>query len=175
MELQDNDLIDMSAMIIENMFGEPGRKIFEYLLKNGYIAEERIATTLDVRSNEARKILQKLSDEAVVIPDRVKDEETGEVLHSWRFNKPALKTFILNRLKKTREKLEVLARHEREGTLYICKTCNRRYLLDEAYAYGFQCPNDGDLLVEANNPAVVKLIEESIKKIDVLISMIERM
>ena len=79
MELQDNDLIDMSAMIIENMFGEPGRKIFEYLLKNGYIAEERIATTLDVRSNEARKILQKLSDEAVVIPDRVKDEETGEV------------------------------------------------------------------------------------------------
>jgi transcription initiation factor TFIIE subunit alpha len=68
-----NELIGMAKEIVKNMFGEAGEKILDYLVSNGYIAEERIATSIDVRSNEARKILQRLSDEALVVPDRLKD------------------------------------------------------------------------------------------------------
>lgn len=170
-----NELIGIAKEIVKNMFGEAGEKLLDYLVSKGYIAEERIATSIDVRSNEARKILQRLSDEALVVPDRLRDEETGEVLHIWRLNNTALKSFILNRLRKTREKLELLLKYESEGSIYICRTCNRRFYIDEAYAYGFQCPHDNDVLVEANNPTTIANLKESIRKINTLISMIERM
>jgi transcription initiation factor TFIIE subunit alpha len=172
---QHGDLVEMARRIIRGMFGEPGEKIFNYLLENGYIAEERIANTLDIRSNEARKMLQKLSDEAVVVPNRLKDEETGDLLHTWKLNRAALKSFVLNRLRKTRERLEILLKYEEQGALYICKSCSRRFLVDEAYAYSFQCPYDNDVLVEANNPAIIEKLREAIRRLDKVISMVERM
>jgi transcription initiation factor TFIIE subunit alpha len=157
------------------MFGEPGEKVFSYLLENDYIAEERIANILDVRSNEARKILQKLSDEAIVIPSRLKEEETGDLLHTWRLNRAALKSFILNRLRKARERLEILLKYEEQGALYICKSCSRRFFVDEAYTYSFQCPYDNDVLVEANSPAIIEKLREAIHRLDEVISIVERM
>lgn len=171
-EASSNDLTDIARIIIGNMYGEVGEKVFNYLVENGYIAEEKIVNTIDVRSNEARKVLQKLSDEAVVISDKIR--EGGEVLHIWRLNKPALKTFVLDRLKRTREKLLLVLKYEQEGYIYQCETCKRRFKIDEAYANGFICPHDNGVLVELNNPVLVEEIKAKLKRIDVLISKIER-
>ena len=172
-ENPEEDLVSIATEVIKKTYGEVAGKLLEYLLKNDYIAEERIVNDVEVRSNEARKILQKLSDEAIVTPDKIR--EGSEVLHIWRLNKHALRTFIVNRLKKTREKLEILLKYEAEGTIYECKTCKRRFLVDEAYANGFQCPYDRDILVEVNNPATSSSIRELIKKIDIVLSRIERL
>jgi Transcription initiation factor IIE, alpha subunit len=168
----EDDLITIAKEIIRKTYGDVASKLFEYLLENEYIAEEKIVNNVEVRSNEARKILQKLSDEAIVIPDKVRSG--SEILHVWRLNKPALRTFIVNRLKKTREKLEALLKYENEGILYECNTCKRRFIVDEAYANGFQCPYDNDLLVEVNNPTTSSNLRDLIKRIDNIISKIER-
>ncbi|MEM4717479.1 MAG: transcription factor TFIIE [Desulfurococcaceae archaeon] len=167
------ELIIIAKEVISNLYGESAEKIFDYLLKNEHIAEERIINSIDVRSNEARKILQRLSDEAVVTPGKIRDGP--DILHIWRLNKPALKTFVLNRLRKTREKLEFVLRHEVEGRIYECNTCHRRFLIEEAYTHGFQCPFDRDLLIEINNPTTMNMIEDYLKKINYLISKIERL
>lgn len=169
----EEDLVDIAKEVIRRTYGDIAGKLIEYLLENGYIAEEKIVNNVEIRSNEARKILQKLSDEAIVTPDKIR--EGNEILHVWRLNKPALRTFIMNRLKKTREKLEALLKYEAEGTIYECKTCKRRFLVDEAYANGFQCPYDKDILVEVNNPAASSNISELIKKIDNILLKIERL
>ncbi|MEM1850853.1 MAG: transcription factor TFIIE [Desulfurococcaceae archaeon] len=168
----EEDLLSIAKVIIGRLYGEHARALLEHLAENDYVAEEKIAGTLEFRSNEARKILQKLSDEAIVIPDKVRVE--NEVLHIWRLNKPALKTFVLNRLKRAREKLEVLLKGESENVIYECRSCRRRFLLDDAYAYGFQCPHDGEVLVEVNNPTSLRTIKGIIKKLDILILRIER-
>ncbi|MEM0004589.1 MAG: transcription factor TFIIE [Desulfurococcaceae archaeon] len=168
----EDDLITIAKEIIRKTYGDVASKLFEYLLENEYIAEEKIVNNVEVRSNEARKILQKLSDEAIVTPDKVRDG--SEILHVWRLNKLALRTFIINRLKKTREKLESLLKYENEGVIYECKTCKRRFLVDEAYANGFQCPHDNDILVEVNNPTTSSNLRDLIKRIDNIISKIER-
>lgn len=168
----DEDLINIARSIIKKVYGEQAQLLFDYLVKNEYIAEEKISNSVEVRSNEARKILQKLSDEVIVIPDKIR--EGGEVLHVWRLNKPALKTFIITRLKKARENLEILLKREIENTIYECAVCKRRFIVDEAYANGFQCPFDAELLVEVNDPSVINMLKSAIKRIDILISKIER-
>lgn len=169
----EEDLVTIAKEVIKRTYGDIAGKLLEYLLENSYIAEEKIVNNVEIRSNEARKILQRLSDEAIVTPDKIR--EGSEILHIWRLNKPALKTFIVNRLKKTREKLEALLKYEVEGTIYECKTCKRRFLVDEAYASGFQCPYDKDILVEVNNPAASSNINELIKKINNILLKIERL
>lgn len=168
----EEDLLNIAKTIIGKLYGEHAGALLERLAENNYIAEEKIAGTLEFRSNEARKILQKLSDEAIVIPDKIRVE--NEVLHIWRLNKSALKTFILNRLKKTREKLEVLLKGESENVIYECNSCKRRFLLDDAYAHDFQCPHDGDVLIEVNNPTSLSIVKDIIRKLDILILKIER-
>jgi len=167
------DLTDIAKTIIEKLYGTQARTLFEYIVSNGYIAEEKIANTLELRSNEARRILQKLSDEAIIVPDKLRLE--NEVLHIWRLNKPAIKTFVLNRLKKAKEKLEVLLKAEMENVIYECSVCKRRFLLDEAYMYDFQCPHDKGILVEFDNPTSHDSIKSILKKLDALIAKIERM
>lgn len=168
----EEDILEIAKYIAGRLYGKQAEMLLDYLAKNEYIAEEKISDSIDMRSNEARKILQKLSDEAIVVPDKVRAGE--ELLHVWRLNRYALKTFVLNRLKKTREKLELLLKREFEIMVYECKSCKRRFLLDEAYTYNFQCPYDNDILVEARNPNSENTVRNLVEKLETLISIIER-
>ncbi|MEM4481741.1 MAG: transcription factor TFIIE [Desulfurococcaceae archaeon] len=169
---QGDDLLCISTTLIEKLYGKPAQAILDHLVKNEYLAEEKLLDDTNVRSNEGRKILQKMADEAIVTPDRIR-VDVG-VLHVWRLNRPALKTFILGRLKKAREKLEVLLNHELENVIYRCQSCGRRYTVDEAYTHGFQCPQDGDILSEASDQGVINTIRDIISKLDYLVSKIEQ-
>lgn len=169
---KSQDLVDIVISIVEKIYGEEAREIVNYLIKNDYIIEEKIPNSVNIRSNDARKILQKLSDEVLVIPDKIR-EDNG-TLHIWRLNKLALRTFVINRLKKTREKLIALLNHERDKSIYECTQCGRKYLVDEAYTHEFQCPLDGGILREVNDPTIEETLKSTIRKIDIFISMLER-
>ncbi|MEM4020547.1 MAG: transcription factor TFIIE [Desulfurococcaceae archaeon] len=167
----NDELILISKMLVSKIYGETAERIFEYIASNEYIAEETISKEIGIKSNEGRKILQKLSEEAIVVPDKLRDGEI--ILHIWRLNKPALKTFVLNRLRRAKEKLEIRLKHELEDITYECGKCGRRYTFEEAYLNNFTCPYDNEILTETQREHVKKLLESAILGINLLIKKLD--
>lgn len=158
--------------MIKGIYGDPGYKLLMHIIEHGYVAEELLTHDTGIKSNEGRKILQKMSEENIVIPGKLRTQEG--VLHIWRLNPPALKNLLLQRLRKTREKLVLRLNFEEENILYECPQCGRRYTLDEAYANDYVCPVDGEVLVEADKSKTVEVLKELISKVDNLIKRLER-
>lgn len=113
-----------------------------------------------------------MSEENLVVPGKLRTKDG--VLHIWRLNEPGVKSALLLRLRKTREKLAARLRFEEENATYQCPRCGRRYTLEEAYASDFLCPNDGELLIEVDRDRIIEALKESIKRVDELIRRLER-
>ncbi|MET1160230.1 MAG: transcription factor [Thermoprotei archaeon] len=157
--------VNILLNIVEKMYGSTARKVLEHIVRSGGSApEETIGRDAGVRSNEARKILQKLSNEAILTcrGKRVSDK----VLHFWTINWDQVEGMLINRLKKTREKLETLLRFEEENIVYECPACGRRFSLDKAIELDYICPYDGEMLVESNKEEIVKILRKTIEEID---------
>jgi transcription initiation factor TFIIE subunit alpha len=168
---REDKLVEITILIVEKMMGEEGRRILEFMLaNNGLIIEETAGKDLNTKSNIVRKILQKLSDEAVVVPVKVKDKD--KVLHGWVLNREALANFIVSRLRKSKEKLSTRIRELEENTFYICPTCHRRFRYDEALINDFHCPNDNSLLMEVDKDSELAFLREKLKSLDKLLDYI---
>jgi transcription initiation factor TFIIE subunit alpha len=162
---EDNALLRIAREIIGKTYGEIALQLFDYMLENnGYVAEETLTKDTGIKSNEGRRVLQKMSEEAIIVPGKLKTEDS--TLHIWVLNRVALKSFVLNRLKKAREKLEARLNYERDNIIYECPVCGRRYSFEEAYLNDFKCVNEGADLLEANNDEVISLLESKIKELD---------
>lgn len=167
LKLSDREKYFLSALmdIVEKMHGPTARKVLEYIVEsNGVVAEETLGKEIGIKSNEARKILQKLADEAIL------GYKTGKIgdktYHLWILNLDQTEGILINRLKKTREKLQIRLNYERENTFLLCSVCGRRYTLDEAFDYEFTCPYDGGQLIEFDNSGIINFLEEKIREID---------
>ncbi|WP_440060112.1 transcription factor [Thermogladius sp. 4427co] len=153
------------------MMGEEGKRVLEFMLSNNdLIIEETAGKDLNIKSNIIRKILQKLSDEAVVIPVRVRDED--KALHGWVLNRDGLNNFVVTRLRKAREKLMTRIRELEENSFFVCPSCSRRFRYDEALANDFHCPNDNSLLVEVDRESEIRVLSEKVKLIDRLLEYV---
>lgn len=162
---KDDTLISLTREMIAKTYGDIALQLFDYMMNNdGYVAEETLTKDTGVKSNEGRRILQKMSEEAIVVPGKLKTKDS--TLHIWVLNRVAFKSFILNRLKKARERLEARLIFERENIIYECPACGRRYSFDEAYLNDFKCMNDGADLLESNNEEILSLLEAKIKQLD---------
>jgi len=156
---------EVLAEIVGKMYGETARKVIKHIVESGGSApEETIGKDSNVKSNEARKILQKLSNEALVTcrGRRVDDK----VLHFWILNWDQVESFLVNRLKKTREKLETLLKFIEGNIIYVCPICGREFTLDQALDNEFKCPQDDEPLIEVDKQDVIKFLKEKIKEID---------
>ncbi len=151
--------------LVEKMYGPNARKILHHIMTTkDIVAEETLGKELNIKSNEARRILQKLADEAILRYKKAK--KGGRTVHAWFLNDDQLEGILISRLKKTREKLLSRLRYEEEQTLYICPVCRRKYTLDSAFDYNFLCPVDGAPLEEYDPTPVVEFLKKTIEEID---------
>jgi transcription initiation factor TFIIE subunit alpha len=172
-DLDENDLLKIAKTIIARIYGKSSNDLLSYLIENEYIAEETLSQDTGIKSNEGRKILQYLSDEAIVVPDKVRID--GSVLHVWRLNKSALLAFVAKKLKKTKEKLELRMKYEAENTVYECPQCKRTYTLEVAFVNDFHCQYDGSLLIEETNKDIrIKTLKEAIERVEYLVKRVEQ-
>jgi len=157
--------LDVLVDIIGKMYGETARKVMEHIIESGGSApEETIGRDAGVKSNEARKILQKLGNEALLT---CRGRKVGDkVLHFWTINWEQVDGVLINRLKKTRRKLEILLKYMEENVIYECPSCGRRYTLDTAIDNDYQCPYDNTLLVESNKEEIISFLKNKIMEID---------
>lgn len=157
--------VNILLELIGKMYGETARKVIKHIIEsNGSAPEETIGRDAGVKSNEARKILQKLSNEALL---SCRGRRVGDkVLHFWTINWDQVEGMLINRLKKTREKLELLLKYEEENIIYECPVCGRRYSLDKAIELDFTCPIDGEILIESNREEITRFLRKKIEEID---------
>ncbi len=170
----DKELIEIAADIVEEMFtkldpkrrlGKKARKVFMHLAASKtVVAEETIGRDLGLKSNEARRILQVLSEEAFIT---YKKTRTGDrTLHGWIINYEQLESILIGRLRKTLDKLRARLEYESQGVLYVCPREGIRYTLDQAIENDFICPRCGALLEEYDNTAAVEFLREQINRIE---------
>lgn len=163
---------EVLVKMVERMYGESGRKIIEYLIKTGGAPEETLGKEAGVKSNEARKILQKLGNDAFVY---CRGRKVGDkVLHYWFINWNQLDFIFRNRLLKTRRRLEILLNHLETSVIYACSVCGKTYDIDKAFDYDFKCPQDGGELVEVRREPFIELIRRWIGRIDGYLSSSKR-
>ncbi len=168
------DFFKLTKLIIARIYGKNSNDLLTYLIENEYVAEEMLSQNINIKSNEGRRILQYLSDEAIVIPDKIR--VGGNVLHVWRLNKSALASFVLKKLKKAREKLDLRMKFESKNTIYKCPKCKKIYILEDAFINDFYCHHDGSLLVEElDKDRHIKALTDAIEKLDYLIKKIEQL
>jgi len=173
-DFSSEDLFKLTKLIVARIYGKNSNDLLTYLAENEYVAEETLSQNTNIKSNEGRRILQYLSDEAIVIPDKVR--VGGNVLHVWRLNKSALTAFVLKKLKKAREKLDLRMRFESKNTIYKCPKCKKIYTLEDAFVNDFYCHHDGSLLVEElDKDKHIKVLTDAIEKLDYLIKKIEQL
>ncbi|MEZ0394381.1 MAG: transcription factor TFIIE [Desulfurococcaceae archaeon] len=147
--------------LINSIYGEVALKVLDYVLThNGVIIEEFISQDLGIKSNEGRRALQKMSEEALFSPVKIKDGD--RILHGWALNHDALRAYFQQRAKKAISKLETLLSYVKESPIYVCPVCKRMYTVEEAYANDFLCENDGELLKEIDSGRLIKFLEEKI-------------
>lgn len=167
-----NRYSEVLAKMVEKMYGESGRKIIEYLIKSGGAPEETLGKEAGVKSNEARKILQKLGNDALVY---CRGRKVGDkVLHYWFINWNQLDFVFRNRLLKTKKRLEILLKHLESSIIYECRVCGKTYDIDKALDYDFKCPLDGGELVEIKREAYIEFVKKWISRIDGYLSSISR-
>lgn len=155
---------DVLVVMVERMYGEAGRKIVEYLIKTGGAPEETLGREAGVKSNEARKILQRLGNDAFVY---CRGRKVGDkVLHYWFINWNHLDFIFKSRLLKTKKRLETLLNYFATNILYECSVCGKTYDVDKALDYDFKCPLDGGGLVEVKREPAMDLIKRWISSID---------
>ncbi len=172
----------MAADLIEKMFdkidtkktrlGVKARRVFLHLASQSTpVAEETIGRTLGLKSNEARKILQVLSEEAFITYKKIRTPE--RTIHGWSVNYEQLDSILAARLRKTLEKLRLRLEYEEKETLYICPREGIKYTLDEAIEYDYICPRCGSLLEEYDKSAAVEFLRNEIRRIEEALRKIE--
>ncbi len=157
--------LEVFVELVGKMYGETARKVIKHIIESGGSApEETIGRDAGVKSNEARKILQKLGNDALLT---CRGRKVGDkVLHFWTINWDQIENVLINRLKKTREKLETLLKFEEENIIYECPVCGRKYTLDQAFDYEFKCPYDNEPLIEVDRDRIISFLKKKIEEID---------
>ncbi len=165
--IRDREKIIEDAIVelITKMYGPNARKVITHIIRSrGVVAEETLGKELGIKSNEARRILQKLAEEAIISYRKVRRDD--RTIHGWILNREQLEGVLISRLKKTLDKLKTRLEYEENTILYECPVCGRRYSLDEAMDYDYMCPIDGAPLNEYDPSESIKVLKEKIKEIE---------
>src|SRR5437660_10489968 len=85
--------------------GEEAISVVKALAQAGTTTDDVIATQANVRLNNARKVLYKLYDHALVPCQRARDEKTGWCIYHWKLTQDQLDAFVRSRTKKTLDTL----------------------------------------------------------------------
>lgn len=157
--------------IVGKMYGEQAKTLLKYIIDTGGAPEETIGRDIGVKSNEARKILQKLGSEAIVT---CRGKKTGDkVLHYWYINWHQIEGILINRLKKTHEKLATVLNYVENNIIYECTVCGRIYELDKVVENDYTCPMDGGELREVNKEEIVSKLRSKMAEIDLYLRKIQ--
>jgi transcription initiation factor TFIIE subunit alpha len=160
-----NDLMRIIELIKET-FGESAKVVFQEIYRlSREVTDHELASTLNMRDSEIRKILYQLAEEGYVSARRVRDRETNYYVYYWRINTKDLPRIILNRKKMILQVLKKRIDHERR-IRYVCPRCKREFTEEEALENEYICPSCAEPLQNIDLSERIYKLEELIKKLE---------
>lgn len=167
-EQERQTLLDM----VEDVAGLEVRKVAILLLDHDdEVTDEILAEELNVKLDEVRKALYKLSDLEIASFRRIKDKVSGWYIYYWRIHPERINEIVLKKQRAVHWKILERLQYEREHMFFSCgnRDCFR-ITFDEAMEYDFICPNCGQRLEDFDNSRLIEILQ---RKADELNNIIE--
>jgi len=159
--------VDTIVTMVKAMFDSDVAEIFRYMYElDEEVVDEEIAKVLNMKLNDVRRALYRLSEQGLVSYRRIRDRTTGWYTYYWKVNKAQIPLIVKQRKKVTISKLKERLKFEEENEFYICLNCGSRYLFDEALENEFKCYRCGSSLVYYDNGAIVEALRKKIKALE---------
>ncbi len=159
------DLAEKLLDMYQPGYGKKARIILNYIIEQGgVVPEEIIGRKLGLKSNEARRILQILAEQGIISFRRVASRERSR--QGWYIDTDNLESIIINRLKRSLEKLKIRLDYELQANLYYCPHDLNKFTAEEAFSRDFICPRCGSILEEYGGEKTAEFLREKIKEIE---------
>jgi len=175
--MRDEELIILALAVISRDL-ELVRRIVE-LANNGVIEEGELQQNLKLSVTDLRVMLYRMQDSNLVIQLGAKEDGNGGYLSYWRINKDAARSFLLRRLKNTKNELMRRKEEDLSGEYYVCAAdpSHARLSFDDIIRNIGEgsptCPVCGAMMEPVNKEEVIKIIDSLIELIDRAIEALE--
>ena len=152
---------------IQEISGEEGYLVFEYLLKAGKDVDEfTLADKVGLQINFVRSLLYRLYEHKLVSFSRERDKKKGWFIYSWLAHPERLRRILLER--KDEEIVRLKHQALTSQQVFYCNNCNKSYSYSDAIENMFFCPVCGSSLealdVEKVKERVSKKVNQIIKE-----------
>jgi len=157
--------------------------IFEAILEasnKGGISDEELAQQFKYSQSEIRRVLHILYDNGIAKFRRGKHPQHGATRYYWFIDISQVNRVLLARKKGVLERLKRRLEYEKNNEFYYCPSERRRngtvkrYTFDEAYNYGFICPETGEPMEMFDNERYIRFLESLIQSLEEEIKEDER-
>lgn len=155
-----NKIKQLVVELGNNLLGNDGERLINYLYGKKEVNEFLIAKRLDLNINYVRNLLYKLANRNIVSSIRRKDKKRGWYIYFWTLSSEKsileLKKIKLKRIEEIKNEIK----SKTSTTFYTCK--NRCLLMKESTAllHDFFCPECGELTMPVSLTNVVKKLEK---------------
>ena len=137
------------------------------LVRNEKLSDERIASLLNANPADVRRVLQFLYRVRLIETTKEAiDIERGRYDSKWCLSQEFIKKVVRERIKEVLDKIAHYVKEISSTMVYVCPICFKRYTIDEAYEYNFECPRDGASLIQPDTNAEINFLSNLIKKIE---------
>ncbi len=153
---------------------EPTQQVIKILERQKAIPEEKIAALMKIKINQSRKLLYDLMEKGVTTYEKKKDKKKKWwYVYFWSLDREKIggmiKAFKLKELEKKRKELGEEKRYEFE-----CKTCEKKFLHEDALESDYLCPQCGSALEQAKTSTAISKLEIEIRRLENDILRIEQ-
>ncbi len=145
---------------------ELSEKIIRNLERQKSVSEDAIARRLKMRVNDVRKPLYALAEKGIAIYEKKRDpKKKWWYLYFWSLNRERIAGLIRETKMKELEKLKRQLEDERRYE-FECKSCQKKYLHEEALESDYLCSECGSTLETARTTVIVRKLEVDIKRLE---------
>ena len=145
---------------------EQTQQVIKLLERQKATPEEKIATAMGLKVNATRRLLYDLMEKGVTKYEKKKDKKKKWwYIYFWSLDTERIsgfvKAFKLKELEKKRKLLEEEKKYEFE-----CKTCEKKFLHEDALESDYLCPQCGSALEQARTSSTIRKLEIEIRRLE---------
>ncbi len=149
--------------LVKEVAGENTVRLVRLIKDKKNVSEFAIADRLRLSVNEVRNMLYKLHAYNLVSFTRKKDKKKGWYIYYWTFDNKRAKEVLTNLKREKLEMLEKRLEREKNSNFFVCPEGCIRLDFESALENEFKCFECGQVLVQEDNIAKIKEIEDEVK------------
>ncbi|MCS7103230.1 MAG: hypothetical protein NZ992_05050 [Candidatus Korarchaeum sp.] len=173
----DEELIVLALAVITKDL-ELAKRIVE-TARDSVIEEGEMQKALKLSVANLRVMLYQMQDSNLVVQLGAKEDGNGNYMSFWRINKDVARSFLIRKLKKTKNDLLKRKEEDLSGEYYVCAAdpSHARLSFDDMIKSmeggSPTCPVCGAMLEPVNREEIINLMDSIIKIIDEAIDVLE--